>query len=471
MKKPESFPFEYQAGGMVFRIFLSPLSKRLKGGIIKKYDSYLINYYEGARLVSKRRTTWEDLETFVEEVVAAHRAKDPERLELTGMDRRVYLAALEALRPVGQPVDLAAIDLAAATQILKPFNLDIRQAAQLVADALIRLKDTPISTAVDFFLQYGQTVKESKSVSAVAEELISGVKSKGVGDYHVRDLTNRLKRFSKSFPGPIHSISEKDITLWLEGLLKHVYKDGKQVENDQEIKVSKRTRNNVRDAVRELFEFARKRGYLPKGLPTAASETEPAKVKIKRIKIITPAQAEVVLSHLPPHLLPYTAIKLFSGMRSKEAFLLQWEDLRFESEAVIVLEAENAKLNLRRVPQIFPNLAKWLSPFQGLTGPINPDYANEGALAAAVIHSARKAGVRFPRNTFRHCYISYRVAEPAPPGIVAEESGTSVAKIKSNYQALATKIEAGQWFAIVPDALQVAKYKNYAQELIESKKK
>jgi hypothetical protein len=54
---------------------------------------------------------------------------------------------------------------------------------------------------------------------------------------------------------------------------------------------------------------------------------------------------------------------------------------------------------------------------------------------------------------------------------VAEESGTSVAKIKSNYQALATKIEAGQWFAIVPDASQVAKYKNYAKELIESKKK
>jgi integrase len=387
------------------------------------------------------------------------------------MDRRIYLAAVEALKPVGKPIDLAAIDFAAAAQTLEPFKLDIRQAAQLVTDALTRLKDTPIPTAVDFFLQHGQAMKETKSVPAIAEELISAVKSNGRGDYHVRDLTNRLERFSKSFPGPIHHISEKDITLWLQGLLKYVYKGGKQVENDQDIKVSNRTRNNYRDAIRELSEFARKRGYLPKGLPTAASESEPAKVKSKRIKIITPSQAKVVLLHLPPHLVPYTAIKLFSGMRTKEAFLLQWEDLRFDSDAVMVVEAENSKVNLRRVPRILPNLVKWLKPFQGLTGPINPEYSNEGALQAAVIHCAQKAGVNLPRNTFRHCYISYRVAQPTVPGIVAEETGTSAAKIKSNYQALATKNEATQWFSIAPNDTQVSKFKKHAKELKKNQKK
>lgn len=471
MKKPQSFPYEHQAGGMVFHIYSAPLSMRLKDGTTKKHDSYLIKYYEGVRLVSKRRSSWEDVETFVEEVVVARRAQDPERLELTGMDRRVYLAAVEALKPVGKPVDLAAIDYAAAAQTIEPFKLDIRQAVQLVADALTRLKDTPIPTAVDFFLQHGQGMKETKSVPAVAEELISGVKSNGRGDYHVRDLTNRLERFSKSFPGPIHNIPEKDITLWLQGLLKHVYKNGKQVENDQNIKVSNRTRNNYRDAIRELFEFARKRGYLPKGLPTAASESEPAKVKNKRIKIITPPQANVVLSHLPPHLVPYTAIKLFSGMRTKEAFLLRWEDLRFDSGAVMVVEAENSKVNLRRVPQILPNLAKWLRPFQGLTGPINPDYSSEGGLQASVIHCARKAGVKFPRNTFRHCYISYRVAQPTVLGIVAEETGTSAAKIKSNYQALATKNEAAQWFAIAPSKSQVVEFTKHAKELKKNQRK
>ena len=150
---------------------------------------------------------------------------------------------------------------------------------------------------------------------------------------------------------------------------------------------------------------------------------------------------------------------------------MQWEDLRFDSDAVMVIEAENSKVNLRRVPRILPNLVKWLKPFQGLTGPINPEYSNEGALQAAVIHCAQKAGVNLPRNTFRHCYISYRVAQPTVPGIVAEETGTSAAKIKSNYQALATKNEATQWFSIAPNDTQVSKFKKHAKELKKNQKK
>jgi hypothetical protein len=121
------------------------LSKCLKDGSIKKHDSFLAKYYEGVRLVSKRKSCWDEVETLVDEVVAAHRAQDPERLEPTGMDRRIYLVAGAALKPVGKPVDLAAIGFVAAAQTLEPFKLDIRQAAQLVADALTRLKDTPHS--------------------------------------------------------------------------------------------------------------------------------------------------------------------------------------------------------------------------------------------------------------------------------------------------------------------------------------
>jgi hypothetical protein len=78
---------------------------------------------------------------------------------------------------------LAAIDFAAAAKTLEPFKLDIRQAAQLVTEALTRLKSVPISTAVDFYLQHGQAMKEPKSELAVAQELVSGVKSNGRGDY------------------------------------------------------------------------------------------------------------------------------------------------------------------------------------------------------------------------------------------------------------------------------------------------
>jgi integrase len=470
MKRPDSFPFEYQAGGMVFRIYLSPLAKAHTDGTTKEYESFLVKYYEGARLVQRRKSDWNEVDAFVEEVVAAHRQQDPERLELTGMDRRIYLSAVEVLKPTGKPVDLAAADFAEAARILEPHKIDIRQAAQLVADALTRLKGKSIPGAIDFYERYGETMTETKLVPAVVEELVKHVRDNGQGEYHVRDLKNRLARFARSFPGPIHNIPEKDITLWLQGLLKCVYKDGKQVENDQGIKVDTRTRNNYRDAIHELFEFARKRGFLPRGLPTAASESEPAKVKGKRIPIIKPAVAKEVLSCLPPHLVPYTAIKLFSGVRTKEGHLLHWEDLRLNSGEVLQVDAEKSKVNFRRVPKIPDNLRQWLKPFTGLTGPVNPDYSNEGALQAAVIRCARKAGIRFPRNTFRHCFISYRLALPTEPGIVAEEAGTSIAKIKSNYQALATEKEAAQWFSITPTKAQASNLQTFAKELKRQQK-
>jgi hypothetical protein len=93
------------------------LSKCLKDGSIKKHDSFLAKYYEGVRLVSKRKSCWDEVETLVDEVVSAHRAQDPERLELTGMDRRIYLVAGAALKPVGKPVDLAAIGFVAAAKL------------------------------------------------------------------------------------------------------------------------------------------------------------------------------------------------------------------------------------------------------------------------------------------------------------------------------------------------------------------
>ena len=157
-------------------------------------------------------------------------------------------------------------------------------------------------------------------------------------------------------------------------------------------------------------------------------------------------------------------LKLFSGLRTEEAFGLRWEDLRFSSNAVII-EAALAKLRQRRVPPILPNLAKWLRPFQGLTGPINPEYSSPQAVHKAVAKEAAKAGVILGRNTFRNCYISYRVAQPNPPAMVAEEAGTSARMVKSNYLELTTQPEAAKWFSIGPRQSQLAVLKVFAKEL------
>ncbi len=464
MKEPKNFPYEHKAGGMVFKIYSAPLIKTNKDGTKTPHPSFLVKYYEGPNLAQKRQKSWAEVEAHIEEVVAAHRAKDPERLELTGLDRRIYLAAVEALKSANKTVDQAAREYVAATQLVSPYQMEIVQAAQLLAETLIRLEKVPLSTAIDFYLQHGKTMTAIKTVPNVIKELIENLTKDGCGDYHIRDLDTRLGRFTISFPGHINEIREREITAWLQNLKKMVWQDGRQVENSLNELVSKRTRNNYRDAISELFAHARKCGYVPKGLPTEAAETVRVKVVSGKNHIITPLEAKCVLENLSPHLIPYTVLKLFSGLRTEEAFGLRWEDLRFGSNAVII-DAALAKLRQRRVPPILPNLAKWLRPFQGLTGPINPDYSSPQAVHKAVAKEARKAGVILGRNTFRNCYISYRVAQPYPPAMVAEEAGTSARMVKSNYLELTTKPEAAKWFSIAPRQSQLADLKVFAKEL------
>lgn len=464
MKKPTAFPFEHQAGGLVFRVYSAPLTKLQNDNTQKEYESYLVKYYEGSRQISNRRSSWKKVEALIEEVAIAHRKQDLERLELTGLDRRVYLAAVEALKPVDKTVDLAAIDYSAATKILEPFKLDVRQAVQLLANELKRVEGVPLPTIVDFYLLHGKTMSAIKTVPQVIDELTDNLQKDGRGEYHIRDLNIRLRRFAESFPGNINEIREQELTHWLQGLKKIVNRNGAQVENEQGKPVSQRTRNNYRNAICELFTYARKRGYLPKGLPTPAAETVRMKVVPGKNHILTPDEAERLLKNLSPHLIPYTVLKLFSGLRTEEAFGLKWEDLRFKSDSVII-EAKLAKLRQRRVPPILPNLMKWLAPFQGLKGLINPQYSKPNALLHAVGREATKAKVILKRNTFRNCYISYRVAEPNPSALVAEETGTSTGMIKANYLELATRADAKKWFSIHPSKAQISQLKSFAVKL------
>ena len=129
MKEPKNFPYEHKAGGMVFKIYSAPLIKTNKDGTKTPHPSFLVKYYEGPNLAQKRQKSWAEVEAHIEEVVAAHRAKDPERLELTGLDRRIYLAAVEALKSANKTVDQAAREYVAATQLVSPNQLSAFLAA------------------------------------------------------------------------------------------------------------------------------------------------------------------------------------------------------------------------------------------------------------------------------------------------------------------------------------------------------
>lgn len=477
MKQPITFPFKHIAGGVVFDIYIAPVQRKLKDGTVKEYHSFLVCHQEGARRVPKRCNTWDAVETRIDNVVTARRKQDPESIELTGLDRRIYLAAFEEAQKLGLRVDEIVREYAAEVLVLKPFNVSPRTAAQIVADSLTKLKNVPISTAVDFYGTHGNSIKP-RNVPDVVKELVGELRKNKRGDYHIGNTESRLARFAHSFTGPIHLLLEHQITEWLQGLLKIVWKlegvnaKGQkirvQVENDKGELVSDRTRNNYRDSVCLLFAFARRRGYISKGLDTEASQTLRLDVDPGKNHIISPEDCARALQSIPEYLVPFAVLKNFSGVRTEEGHALNWEDLRINSKAVII-EAKISKLGQRRVPPLQPNALKWLRPFRHLKGPINPRYKSSQSLYKAVKREFAKAGVVLKRNTFRNSFISYRLAQPTHSGIVADEAGTSKRMIDANYKELATKKEAKRWFSISPDAATLRRLIAYARSLAQQK--
>ena len=177
-------------------------------------------------------------------------------------------------------VDHAVREFVAATSMLGPHNLDVKQAAQMISDALTRLGKVPLSTALDFYDRHGKTMKAVKTVPEVVTELVENLRKDGCSAYHVRDMETRLGRFAD------------------------------------------------------------------------------------------------------------------------------------------LLEAK----------------------------------------------------VTLGRNTFRNCYISYRVAQPKPASEVAAETGTSARMIESNYKELATQDEAKRWFSINPTKAELVKLREYAKSIKTDKK-
>ena len=477
MQQPSNFPFRHVTGGVVFDIYLAPVKRKLKDGSLKEYSSFLVYHWEGSRRVPKRCNTWDAVETRIENVVTARRKQDPESLELTGLDRRIYLAALEEAQRLGLRVDEIVREYAAQVLVLKPFDISPRTAAQTVADSLTKLKNVPISTAVGFYATHGNSIKP-RNVPEVVKELVNELRKDKRGDYHINNTESRLTRFARSFHGPIHQILEPDIAEWLQGLVKVVWKlegvnaKGQkirvQVENDKGELVSGRTRNNYRDSVCLLFAFAKKRGYVSKDLETEASRTTRLEVVPGRNHINNPAETDGALQSISAHLVPFAVLKDFQGLRTEEAHALHWEDLRFGPRALVV-EAEISKLGQRRVLPLHPNSIKWLRPFRHLRGPINPGYKSSQSLYKAVKRQFAKAGVVLKRNTFRNSYISYRLAQPTPSGIVADEAGTSKRMIEANYKELATKKEGKCWFSISPNPSTLRRLIAYAKSLAQQK--
>ncbi len=280
----------------------------------------------------------------------------------------------------------------------------------------------------------------SKTVAEVVEEFLTSKRVEGVSFFHLEDRKYRMNKFAAAFPGPIDQITTHEIEVWLNGL-----------------GISGRTRNNYRNAVLQLFRYARGKRYLPRNEPTVVEDVASANRAEGAIQIYTPQELRLLLSHAPEKLLPFFAIGAFSGLRSQEIMRLDWSDIRFE-QGFIEVAAAKAKTASRRLAPLLPALAAWLLPLRQKSGHVVGYTRNDMLCEARQRYCKSGIKVRdevfqftWKPNALRHSYASYRLADIRDAARVALEMGNSPAMLFRNYRELVTEQQAVAWFGVLPE--------------------
>jgi len=151
-------------------------------------SSHITYNSTGAR---QRRTfgTFHDAESEAAKLKEEIRRGGWDLVTLRGSERLAYQRAMETLRPLGVPLDLAVFKLVESLHILG-------------SDQLIE--------AARFFCQHSATTLPRKTVPEVFEELLSNRKANGKSELYVTDLKRRLGRFFSMSADAFQRLAPRD---------------------------------------------------------------------------------------------------------------------------------------------------------------------------------------------------------------------------------------------------------------------
>ena len=329
-----------------------------------------------------------------------------------------YIAADRAARELGRTAALAELigDYVAAAKHL-PAGSSLRDAAAHYARHVGK-----------------QSAKSRASVADVIAKFKTAKESEDLSDYYLKPLNRILDRFAARFKCSIGSVEAEEVREWITAQ-----------------KVSKRTRNNLRNGLATLFSFARDEGYLPEDQRTAVERVKAEKIKDTSIGIYNAEELAKIMAAAPQRLVPAIAIAALAGIRSAELLRLEWKHVKL-AQRHIELPPEVTKTSSRRVVPIQPALAAWLRlPFIKKEGNVTPPYQNLDNLTRGIVAAVQAAGVTPRRNGFRHSFGTYRLAVTKNAPQTSLEMGNSVAKLMKNYNKAATPAQGKAWFAVMPD--------------------
>jgi integrase len=214
-----------------------------------------------------------------------------------------------------------------------------------------------LTAAVDFFLRHAKPAGGHRTVKELVAEFIEAKRAAGRREEYLRIQASVLGVFAKAFPDALaHEIAAAQIEGWL----------GTR-------RGSLRTRRNYQNDIRNLFNFAVRRGYVASN---PAERLEKIILDERPVEILTVAQAARLLEAAEATggtMTPVVAIGLFAGLRTREIAVLDWKDVDL-GEKTIMVHAAKTKTRARRIVEVSENLKAWLLPYSAKSGPVAPDH-------------------------------------------------------------------------------------------------
>jgi integrase len=404
MKMPE-FPKEIKRGSLSVRIYETPA---------KGYPLYSLVYYQDGSRKREYNADYPILlkraDEVLDDLISARPVEDG---ALSSGERSEYMRAKAIVRKLNKPLDIAVRHYAEAVKILGN-DLVIEAAREYAKRHPAKLPPISVADLVTEFLE--EKLKQGRS------------------DRTLETLKSHCKRFGQAIQMNIGTVTAPDVETFLDDLA-----------------VGARTHDNVLGSLNTLFQYAKRKRYLPSDHDELSRVTRLDNDEDGAIDIFTPAEIKSLLAASDKSIRPFIAIGAFAGLRSSEIQRLAWQDVKFGADCIVVQKGKvKQRGKSRRIVPLLPNLKKWLKPLAVKNGPIWPH--SKPYLYELLAEVATKAKVGWKDNALRHSFVSYRVAQIKNVPQVAYESGNSPQMIDSNYRELVTEQESAKWFAITPNS-------------------
>lgn len=391
-----------------------------------KFAYYRVAYTTAGKRKMQTFAAYSDAKTAAERIVR-EMANGSQAASLTASQSRDALAAIERLASLYQSTGRKFSLLGAVSEF---------------ADVVAKLGGRSLGEAVAGFLRTEVMVK-SKGVAEAVEEFIAGRQHKTEakdgkraqlsGTYAVH-VNSWLREFAGTFPATaVCDLSKEHLTAYAK-----TFKD-----------FTPKTRNHRRATVKMFLKWCARQDYLPVNHRLLEADCLACEVAdAAEADFFRPVELQTLLDNASENLRPVIAIAGLAGLRGEEIMRLDWADV-WRVAGHIEVTARNAKTRQRRLVEVCPALAAILEPFrEKTTGKVYP--AGVHAFQHAYLKLRKSLKIADRLNGLRHAFCTYHFALHSNENLTAAQAGNSPAMIHAHYKGLATKNEAGKWFALLP---------------------